>query len=118
MRRRPAALDRAKLGLIEIGSARCRTCGESICARIDISNDPCERERRLCELNVIDQALHVCETTVVLDAWARQQPLSVNAIIYGLDMDCCETWGIPGRVGVSMSGRNRERLLVAVGKLS
>jgi len=39
---------------------------------------------RLCELNVIEQARHVCETTAVRDAWARGQPLSVHGWIYGL----------------------------------
>jgi carbonic anhydrase len=40
---------------------------------------------RLCELNVIEQAVHVCQTTVVQDAWARNQSLSVHAWIYALD---------------------------------
>lgn len=39
---------------------------------------------RLCELNVIEQAVNVCQTTVVQDAWARGQPLSVHGWIYGL----------------------------------
>ena len=39
---------------------------------------------RLCELNVIEQARHVCETTVVQDAWSRNQPLTVHGLIYGL----------------------------------
>jgi len=39
---------------------------------------------RLCELNVIEQVVHVCETTVVRDAWERGQPLSVHGWVYGL----------------------------------
>jgi hypothetical protein len=39
---------------------------------------------RLCELNVIEQARHVCETTVVQDAWARGAALVVHGWIYGL----------------------------------
>ena len=39
---------------------------------------------RLCELNVIEQALNVCQTTVVRDAWDRGQELTVHAWIYGL----------------------------------
>ena len=42
------------------------------------------RVDRLCELNVIDQARHVCETTVIQDAWARGQVVHVHAWIYGL----------------------------------
>jgi carbonic anhydrase len=38
----------------------------------------------LCELNVLEQALNVCETTVVQDAWARGQPVVVHGWVYGL----------------------------------
>lgn len=39
---------------------------------------------RLCELNVIEQARHVCETTVAQDAWERGQKVAVHGWIYGL----------------------------------
>jgi carbonic anhydrase len=39
---------------------------------------------RLCELNVIEQARHVCETTAVRDAWTRGRELAVHGWIYGL----------------------------------
>src|SRR5205823_7125554 len=39
---------------------------------------------RLCELNVIEQTLNVCRTTIVRDAWERRQELSVHGWIYGL----------------------------------
>ena len=42
------------------------------------------RAERLCELNVIEQVLHVCETTIVRDAWERGQELSVHGWVYGL----------------------------------
>ncbi|RIL03909.1 MAG: carbonate dehydratase [Proteobacteria bacterium] len=42
------------------------------------------REDRLCELNVIEQAWNVSQTTVVLDAWARGQTLAVHAWVYGI----------------------------------
>ena len=42
------------------------------------------RHARLCELNVIEQVANVCQTTVVQDAWARGQSLSVHGWIYGL----------------------------------
>jgi carbonic anhydrase len=38
----------------------------------------------LCELNVIEQVMHVAETTVVQDAWARQQSLALHGWVYGL----------------------------------
>lgn len=45
-------------------------------------------ERRidaLGELNVIEQARNVCQTTVAQDAWARGQPLVVHGWFYGLN---------------------------------
>lgn len=42
------------------------------------------QEDRLCELNVIEQAMNVCETTVIREAWARGQDVRVHGWIYGL----------------------------------
>ncbi len=43
------------------------------------------RQDRLCELNVIEQVVNVCQTTVVESAWARGQDLSVHGWIYRLN---------------------------------
>jgi carbonic anhydrase len=43
-----------------------------------------ERSDRLCELNVIEQVLNVCQTSIVRDAWYRGQELTVHSWIYGL----------------------------------
>jgi carbonic anhydrase len=40
---------------------------------------------RLCELNVAEQVANVCETTIVEDAWARGQDLTVHGLVYGLE---------------------------------
>lgn len=42
------------------------------------------RLNALCELNVIEQALNACRTTVVQDAWLRGQTLAVHGWVYGL----------------------------------
>jgi carbonic anhydrase len=42
------------------------------------------RVDRLCELNVLEQARHICETTIVGDAWARGQELAIHAWVYRL----------------------------------
>jgi len=39
---------------------------------------------RLCELNVLEQALNVCRTTVVKDAWSRGQQVAVHGLIYSV----------------------------------
>jgi carbonic anhydrase len=38
----------------------------------------------VCELNVIEQARNVCQTSIVRDAWERGQLLTVHGWIYGL----------------------------------
>lgn len=42
------------------------------------------RHARLCELNVVEQVVNICQTTVVQDAWTRGQPLSVHGWVYSL----------------------------------
>ena len=43
-----------------------------------------ERVNALCELNVIEQALNVCQTTVVQEAWHRGQEIAVHGWVYRL----------------------------------
>ncbi len=47
-------------------------------------DDAARRADRLCELNVIEQAANVCQTTIVRDAWERGQDLAVHGWVYGL----------------------------------
>ena len=39
---------------------------------------------RLCELNVVEQVANVCGTTIVRDAWEREQELTVHGVVYDL----------------------------------
>lgn len=43
-----------------------------------------KRGDHLCELNVIEQAVNVCQTTIVDDAWNRGQDLTIHGWVYGL----------------------------------
>ena len=49
-----------------------------------ITDDKIKHDR-LCELNVIEQVLNVCNTTIVQDAWERKQKLSIHGWIYAID---------------------------------
>jgi carbonic anhydrase len=40
---------------------------------------------RLCELNVVEQVVNVCQTTIAEDVWARGQELTVHGLVYGLE---------------------------------
>ena len=43
-----------------------------------------DRIDRICEFNVIEQVNNVCQTTIVRDAWARGQSLTVHGWLYSL----------------------------------
>jgi carbonic anhydrase len=78
-----AALYRSKLGLIDNWLRHVQDVASMHRATLDALADAA-RVDRLCELNVIEQAHHVSETTIVQDARARGQALDVHAWIYGL----------------------------------
>ena len=39
----------------------------------------------LCELNVIEQVLNVAQTSILRDAWARRQSVTIHGWIYAID---------------------------------
>jgi carbonic anhydrase len=45
---------------------------------------PAQQEDVLCEMNVIEQVGNVALSTVIQDAWARGQEVSVHGWVYGL----------------------------------
>ena len=51
---------------------------------LDNARDFASRVDRLCELNVIEQVVHVARTTIVQAAWDRGQPLTLHGLVYGL----------------------------------
>lgn len=63
--------------------------------------DCCKSEKekldRLCELNVIEQVVNVCRTTIVQGAWKLKQELAIHGWIYSVedgilkDLDICIT---------------------------
>jgi len=80
-----AALHGHKVGLADNWLRHVQDVSENHAAELDAIGDLVARERRLCELNVVEQVRHVCEATVVQDAWAAGRPLTVHGWIYGLD---------------------------------
>jgi len=78
-----AALEDGKQGLIDNWLRYVQDVARQHASALE-ALDGEARIDRLCELNVLAQARHVCETTVVQDAWARGQTLHVHAWIYGL----------------------------------
>ena len=90
-----AAMDRQEYGLVDNWVCHVRDVYER--NQEELLAIPAEDKRhdRLCELNVLEQALNVCRSTVVRSAWKRSQELTVHGWIYALkdgllrDLDFC-----------------------------
>ena len=78
-----AALEKKRVGLVDIWLRHVQDV--HVKHQPDVDRLPPEqRHDRLCELNVLEQVVNVCQTFVVQDAWQRGQPLTVHGWIYGL----------------------------------
>jgi len=79
-----AALEQRRLGLIDNWLRHVQDVMKKHRAQLDEIADPRRRLDRLCELNVIEQVLNVCETTIVQSAWDRGKALEIHGWVYGL----------------------------------
>lgn len=80
-----AALDDNNHGLIDNWLRHIQAVHLKHQAELDALETLADKHRRLCELNVIEQAANVGRTTIVKDAWARGQALTVHGWIYELE---------------------------------
>ncbi|MFA5630040.1 MAG: carbonate dehydratase [Porticoccaceae bacterium] len=79
-----AAVRNDKLGLIDNWLRHVQDAQHKHYKILGAISDSFARAEKLCEVNVVEQALSVCRTTVVQEAWARGQELSVHGWIYGV----------------------------------
>jgi carbonic anhydrase len=79
-----AAMQDQRFGLIDNWLRHVQDVRDKHEAQLARLADDEARVRRLCELNVIEQARSVCETTILRDAWERGQPVMVHGWVYGL----------------------------------
>ena len=79
-----AALDGSRHGLVDNWLRHVMDVGEKHSDELASLPDD-RRFDRMCELNVIEQVVNVGQTTVVEDAWARGQNLTVHGIVYRLE---------------------------------
>jgi carbonic anhydrase len=91
-----ATLHGARYGLIDNWLRHVEDVAEKHADELD-SIDEERRFDRLCELNVVEQVVNVSQTTIVEDAWARGQELTVHGVVYGLED------GLLRDLGVSVS---------------
>ncbi|TCK04779.1 carbonate dehydratase [Marinobacterium mangrovicola] len=96
-----AAMDSKRHGLIDNWLSHIRDVYYTHRELVGPWEDTIEQNDRLCELNVVEQANNVCNTTIVQDAWDRGQELTVHGWVYSLtngqltDLDFC----VSGREG-------------------
>ena len=93
-----AALQNQRLGLINNWLRHVQDVAWKHHDVLQREADPVARADRLCELNVIEQVVNVCQTTIVETAWERGQTVSIHGWIYRLGD------GLIRDLGVSVSG--------------
>ncbi len=79
-----SALRDDKLGLVDNWLRHVQDVRWKHQDQLDELHTEAEQHDRLCELNVVEQVVNVAQTTVVRDAWSRNQPVAVHGWVYGL----------------------------------
>lgn len=69
-----------------------------------------ERFDGLCELNVIEQVMNVCQTSSVQDAWLNNQDLTVHGWIYDLKDGCVRDLGVSIKNASELESRYQSTL--------
>ncbi len=80
-----AALERRRVGLADNWLRHVQDVHNKHLALLPESMEADARRNRLCELNVIEQVINVCQTTIVQDAWERGQDLTIHSWVYSLE---------------------------------
>ncbi|MGE0267019.1 MAG: carbonate dehydratase [Candidatus Omnitrophota bacterium] len=79
-----AAFESTRLGLIDNWLRHILDVQFKFTSELKKIKNKEKRMKRLCELNVLEQARNVCQTSIVQDAWKRGADLTVHALIYDL----------------------------------
>ena len=78
-----AALEGARIGLADNWLRHIQDVRDRHQALIDAAPESA-RANILCELNAVEQVLNVAQSTVLQDAWALDQEVTLHACVYGL----------------------------------
>jgi carbonic anhydrase len=79
-----AALTNKRAGLVDNWLRHVADVRDHHAALLASIESEAGRVDALVELNVLEQARNVCQTTIVKDAWARGQTVTVHGWVYGL----------------------------------
>jgi len=80
-----AALNDEKNGLVDNWLCHVQDVRDRYVGQLAQVEDASWRHDRLCELNAIHQAINICQTSVLQDAWLRGQDVTVHAWCYSLN---------------------------------
>ena len=100
-----AALENRRNGLIDNWLRHIQDTANLYAETLAKITDENKKADKLCELNVIEQVINVGETTIVQDAWARGQTVTVHGWIYSLKD------GIINDLDVSLEGEDDLKML-------
>jgi len=90
-----AAIEDHHLGLVDNWLRHIRDVHARSKEELDRIDNLKMRSNRLVELNVLQQVLNVCHTTIVQEAWYHKQPLFIHGWVYEMesgrlkDLNCC-----------------------------
>jgi len=79
-----AATENRPHGLVDNWLRHIRDIRRRHREKLEVLSDEDEYMRKLCELNTIEQAINVGNTTIIQDAWRRGQSVAVHGWIYDL----------------------------------
>ncbi|MBV6794140.1 carbonate dehydratase [Xanthomonas axonopodis pv. fascicularis] len=79
-----ASLTQKRMGLVDNWIRHVTDVADKHEACLHNAGELSVQHARLCELNVLEQVVNVCRTTIVHDAWERGQQLSVHGWVYSL----------------------------------
>jgi carbonic anhydrase len=79
-----AAMRRTRVGLADNWLRHVQDVHEKHQHSLKSCDSESTASDRLCELNVIEQVQNLCQTTILEDAWARGQQVSVHGWVYSL----------------------------------
>jgi carbonic anhydrase len=102
-----AALHRHRHGLIDNWLRHIQDIYDKYQVDVAALADEKARHDRLCELNVIEQCINVAQTTIVVDAWARGQDLTIHGWIYALHDGLLHDLGVDMGSQAELSARLR-----------
>ena len=89
-----AAMENTRLGLIDNWLRHIQDVARTHEKTLEEIADERERFYKLCELNVLEQTLNVCETNFVQDAWQSERNLTVHGWIYDMREGVLKKLGI------------------------